>query len=215
MFYSPNTNWASLIPLELFQYLGIQGWIVSPECEFLKQSLVSWFPAENSPIWPHVLGFISGFLGGDLPLLWTLHHWRGGISELHLRFASGLFVKHNCLPGPESSLDSEKVKFYLIIVFYLNNPDGWSLLEILDCESHCPKDEQSPGLGFVGKIFVSVLEAVGIWRQDVGAGAAPCHSLLNHYCIHSPLPFPQPFFDLVGILTRSLLHCVWQKPNSD
>lgn len=163
------------------------------ECQFLRQRLASWFPVVNSPIWPHALGFVSGFLGGDLPLLWTLHHWRCEISELHLWFVSGLFVKHNCLPGPEPSLDSEKVKFYLIIVFYLNNPDGWSLLEIVDFGSHRPKDEQSPGLGFVGKIFVSVLEAVGIWRQDVGAGGDPCHSLLSRYCVHLLMPFPQPY----------------------
>lgn len=149
------------------------------ECEVL----VSWFLAVNLPVWPHACDFFSGFLGGYLPVLWTLHHRWGKISEFHLWSASGLFIKHNCLPGPEPSLDSEKVHF-LIVVFSLNYPAGWSLLEAMDSLSPCPKNEQSPGVGFVGERFVSVWETVESWRQwrqDFGA-AQRSLTLIAHIC---------------------------------
>ena len=115
MIYSPDINWASCIFLDfssLWEFRDEQWhWNVNS----WRQRLGSWFPAVTSPVWPHALGFVSGFLGGYLPLLWTLHHWRGEISELRLWLASGLFIKHDCLPGPESSLDSEKVKFTLLL----------------------------------------------------------------------------------------------------
>lgn len=83
--------------------------------------------------------FVSGFFGGDLPLLWTLHHWWGEISELHLWSAPGLFVKHDCLPGPESSLDSEKVKFISSLCSFCITFDGWSLLEVCGLLEPLPK----------------------------------------------------------------------------
>lgn len=108
--------------------------------------LVSWFPAVGSPIWPHALGFISGFPGGYLPLLWTLHHWWGEISEFHLWSASGLFVKHSCLPGSEPCLDSEKVQFILSLCSLWITLDGWSLLGVFGLWEPLPKGwEESKG----------------------------------------------------------------------
>lgn len=160
-----------------------------------------WFPGflQSSPIWPHALGFISGFPGGYLPLLWTLHHWWGEVSEFHLWSASGLFVKHNCLPGSEPCLDSEKVQFILLLCSFWITLDGVSWRSV-DSGSHCPKDEKNPRVGFMEKKICECAGGCGDLEEMEAAFGSWSSSLefsVNHCWIHSP----SIIFDLVCMLT--------------
>lgn len=165
-----------------------------------------WFLAVNLQAWPHACDFVLGFLGRDLPLLWTLHHWRGEISEFHLWFASGLFVKHNCLPGPEPSLDSEKVKFTLSLCsLWMILMAGvywrpWTLGGIAQRMSRVQ------GWALRGKdLYVLETEDVKAVEEDLRAGGAACRSSLNHYCTHVPMLCPQPYLQS-GVYINHVSH---------
>lgn len=91
-------------------------------------------------------------------------------------------------------------------MFSLYYPDDWSLLEAMDSGSHCPEDEQSPGVGLAGErcMCSGGCGDVKAVEEDLRAGGAAWRSSLNHYCTRV-CHVPNLIFSPVCLLTRSLI----------
>lgn len=213
MLYSPN------IKQPWYPWDGFRIWEFRDEKWHWNVSswVRDWFLAVNLLAWPHAYDFVLGFLGRDLPLLWTLHHWWGEISEFHLWFASGLFVKHNCLLGPEPSLDSEKVKFTLSLCSLWITLMAGVYWRPRTLGGIAQRMSRVQGWALRGKDLY-VLETVEMWRQwrriwELEKQPADRHSIIiAHMC---QCHVPNLIFNLVCILTTSLTDFKWQKPTSD
>lgn len=172
----------------------------------LRWRLVSWFPAVSSPIWPHALGFISGFPGGYLPLLWTLHHWVGWnfrispmISPLAYLLSTIAYLALSLVwIVKRYSLSCHCVLFELLLMVGVS----W---RSVDSGSHCPKDEKNPRVGFMEKKICECAGGCGDLEEmeaAFGAGVAAwssSQSLLN--------AFPQHYLWSGVYANRSLLGC--------